>query len=340
MAQVAGVRQARTADDDAEQCGAAVQGQVLALLGDALLQRALHSGVLRACQLLLQGGDLAHHRMVRPHIAAHERGRIGAGLARHQAAQADEARMFARAVVVQRAGLQASGGALLVSVSCVGRRLVLGERTEEEVESVQEAAAPGTGHVNARRLSQPLLVGQARRLPGFNFDGSPAEDMQYADHPHKARSILTDPVFALNTPTLQAYRPYHLQHHRYVQQAEDPDLVLSAPFPISPASLRRKMWRDLSGQTFYKQRIQPLAQVVGHQHAGHLVGMQRGLDHHLGAGAGRAVVQAGELVGGAGRGAEQGVVDGSHRRCRGSSQGRGRNGRSQRRSASWKAPTM
>jgi fatty acid desaturase len=62
----------------------------------------------------------------------------------------------------------------------------------------------------------------------------------------------------LCAPTLKAYRPYHLQHHRYVQQAEDPDLVLSAPFPISRASLWRKVWRDLSGQTFYKQRIQPL----------------------------------------------------------------------------------
>ena len=56
---------------------------------------------------------------------------------------------------------------------------------------------------------------------------------------------------------MRAYRSYHLQHHRYVQQTEDPDLVLSAPFPISRASLRRKMWRDISGQTFYKQRIAP-----------------------------------------------------------------------------------
>ena len=57
---------------------------------------------------------------------------------------------------------------------------------------------------------------------------------------------------------LDAYRPYHLQHHRYVQQSEDPDLVLSAPFPITPASLKRKIWRDLSGQTFFKQRFGPL----------------------------------------------------------------------------------
>ncbi len=53
---------------------------------------------------------------------------------------------------------------------------------------------------------------------------------------------------------LFAYRGYHLKHHRHVQQPEDPDLVLSAPFPVSRASLRRKIIRDLTGQTFFKQR--------------------------------------------------------------------------------------
>lgn len=51
------------------------------------------------------------------------------------------------------------------------------------------------------------------------------------------------------------YRPYHLSHHKYAQNPEDPDLVLSAPFPVTPASLRRKIIRDLTGQTFFKQRV-------------------------------------------------------------------------------------
>ncbi|CAN5116401.1 fatty acid desaturase family protein [soil metagenome] len=55
--------------------------------------------------------------------------------------------------------------------------------------------------------------------------------------------------------SLSAYRPYHLSHHRFAQQAEDPDLMLSAPFPVSRASLRRKIIRDLTGQTFFKQRV-------------------------------------------------------------------------------------
>lgn len=55
--------------------------------------------------------------------------------------------------------------------------------------------------------------------------------------------------------SLSAYRPYHLAHHKFAQQAEDPDLVLSAPFPVTRRSMRRKIIRDLTGQTFFKQRI-------------------------------------------------------------------------------------
>ncbi len=58
--------------------------------------------------------------------------------------------------------------------------------------------------------------------------------------------------------SLNAYRPYHLTHHKFAQQAEDPDLVLSAPFPTTRASLRRKIVRDLTGQTFFKQRFGPI----------------------------------------------------------------------------------
>ena len=54
---------------------------------------------------------------------------------------------------------------------------------------------------------------------------------------------------------LDFYRPYHLSHHRHVQTAQDPDLPLAAPFPVSPASLARKVFRDLTGQTFLKQRL-------------------------------------------------------------------------------------
>jgi fatty acid desaturase len=61
---------------------------------------------------------------------------------------------------------------------------------------------------------------------------------------------------------LHAYRAYHLTHHKFTQQPEDPDLSLSKPFPTSRASLRRKVIRDLTGQTFFKQRRAQFAVAV------------------------------------------------------------------------------
>lgn len=57
---------------------------------------------------------------------------------------------------------------------------------------------------------------------------------------------------------LRQYRDYHLKHHKFAQQEEDPDLVLSSPFPVTKQSMRRKIFRDLTGQTFFKQRIAPI----------------------------------------------------------------------------------
>ena len=55
--------------------------------------------------------------------------------------------------------------------------------------------------------------------------------------------------------SLAQYRAYHLKHHQYVQQPEDPDLILSAHFPVGRGSLKRKIIRDLTGQTFLRQRV-------------------------------------------------------------------------------------
>ncbi len=72
-------------------------------------------------------------------------------------------------------------------------------------------------------------------------------------HPNpKVGDFLSD---TLCVSGVERYRKYHLQHHKYAQQAEDPDLGLSAPFPITPQSLRRKVVRDLTGQTWFKQRF-------------------------------------------------------------------------------------
>jgi len=69
------------------------------------------------------------------------------------------------------------------------------------------------------------------------------------------------PIFA----ETRAYRRYHLQHHARTQQEDDPDLVLSAPFPITRLSYRRKFFRDITGQTGYQQRKAQLLNALGAQ---------------------------------------------------------------------------
>ena len=67
------------------------------------------------------------------------------------------------------------------------------------------------------------------------------------------------PVFT----SLALYRPYHLQHHRFTQQSGDPDLGLSAPFPISRSSLGRKIVRDLTGRTAFLRRGEQIRRGLG-----------------------------------------------------------------------------
>jgi fatty acid desaturase len=59
------------------------------------------------------------------------------------------------------------------------------------------------------------------------------------------------------------YRHYHLVHHRNTQQPDDPDIGLSAPFPITRQSFWRKMIRDITGQTGVKQRRAQIRAALG-----------------------------------------------------------------------------
>jgi len=63
--------------------------------------------------------------------------------------------------------------------------------------------------------------------------------------------------------SLHLYRPYHLSHHRHTQQKDDPDLILSAPFPITPQSFWRKMRRDILGITGVQRRLEFFRQEMG-----------------------------------------------------------------------------
>ncbi|GAB5451915.1 MAG: fatty acid desaturase family protein [Halioglobus sp.] len=49
-----------------------------------------------------------------------------------------------------------------------------------------------------------------------------------------------------------SYARGHLEHHRKAGSHDDPDLSNYRSYPVSKESFRRKVWRDLSGQTGFK----------------------------------------------------------------------------------------
>ncbi|WP_339738564.1 fatty acid desaturase family protein [uncultured Maricaulis sp.] len=59
---------------------------------------------------------------------------------------------------------------------------------------------------------------------------------------------------AIDAPFL-AYRAYHFDHHKYAGTEKDPDKGLVKDYPVTPASLRRKFTRDLTGQTGMRELI-------------------------------------------------------------------------------------
>lgn len=100
-------------------------------------------------------------------------------------------------------------------------------------------------------LAVPLMGARQLGLAILNHDGA-----HFTLHPNRAVNdwvsqwLLNRPLFG---GSVVGYRKYHLNHHRFTQQDNDPDLHLSAKFPITKASFKRKLWRDLSGQTGVKQ---------------------------------------------------------------------------------------
>ena len=67
---------------------------------------------------------------------------------------------------------------------------------------------------------------------------------------------------------LAPYRAYHLKHHAKNWTAEDPDLGLATKFPVTRASLRRKIVRDLTGQVGWKRVRAVLARDLGRRERG------------------------------------------------------------------------
>lgn len=57
-----------------------------------------------------------------------------------------------------------------------------------------------------------------------------------------------------------AYREYHLKHHRHAGTDEDPDKIFVDKYPVEHASLKRKVIRDISGQTGYRDTLHKFSQ--------------------------------------------------------------------------------
>jgi len=95
--------------------------------------------------------------------------------------------------------------------------------------------------IGARQLGLAILM----------HDGSHALLYRHRTLNHQVSQWLLGWPIGADMPT---YRKYHLKHHARTQQHDDPDLVLSAAFPITRASFYRKIWRDISGRTGLSQR--------------------------------------------------------------------------------------
>ena len=95
--------------------------------------------------------------------------------------------------------------------------------------------------IGARQLGMSILMHDGAH--GLLFKNERANHLA-------SQWLLAWPVGA----DMPVYRRYHLKHHARTQQDDDPDLVLSAPFPITRPSFYRKIWRDVTGQTGYSQR--------------------------------------------------------------------------------------
>lgn len=59
------------------------------------------------------------------------------------------------------------------------------------------------------------------------------------------------------------YRKYHFIHHRHTWTDKDPDLGLATALPVTKSSFRRKIIRDLTGETGYKRHKAILRYAAG-----------------------------------------------------------------------------
>jgi fatty acid desaturase len=94
--------------------------------------------------------------------------------------------------------------------------------------------------IGARQLGFAVLMHEAAH--GTLFSSRRTNDLV-------GNWLCAYPIWADLVP----YRPYHLKHHARNWTKDDPDLDLATKFPVGRESMRRKIWRDLSGQVAWKR---------------------------------------------------------------------------------------
>ncbi|PLS23558.1 fatty acid desaturase family protein [Neptunicoccus cionae] len=114
--------------------------------------------------------------------------------------------------------------------------------------------------IGSRQLGLAILMHEAAHVALFKT----RKYNEFAGEWLCGRPILAD---------MFEYRRYHLKHHQHTQTEEDPDLNLSRAFPTTKASLRRKLLRDITGQTGFRQRSQQI--MMAFKLAGEAEGMSR-----------------------------------------------------------------
>ncbi|HUG24456.1 FIST signal transduction protein [Piscinibacter sp.] len=124
----------------------------LSVRRDAASQRVVRTilGIDEARQALTFAGDVPQGSIARLMRANTDKLICSAALAARQAVQS----------------LPETDDALIISVSCIGRRLILGERTEEEIETVLEGAPLRAAHVGFYSYGEisPSVPGGASEL--------------------------------------------------------------------------------------------------------------------------------------------------------------------------------
>ena len=66
-----------------------------------------------------------------------------------------------------------------------------------------------------------------------------------------ARWLLAGPSFG----DYDGYKKGHLDHHKYAGTLDDPDIPFVQAYPTSATSMRRKFFRDITGQTGFKDLL-------------------------------------------------------------------------------------